>query len=59
MFTSQEFADFCALNGVIRSMGRRAPCYDNAVAESFFAAYKKELIHTRSRSCRDLVRYST
>jgi transposase InsO family protein len=28
-------------------MGRRATCYDNAVAESFFATYKKELIHTR------------
>ena len=30
-----------------RSLGRRATCYDNAVAESFFATYKKELIHTR------------
>jgi len=28
-------------------MGRRATCYDNAVSESFFATYKKELIHTR------------
>jgi transposase InsO family protein len=28
-------------------MGRRATCYDNAVPESFFATYKKELIHTR------------
>ncbi len=28
-------------------MGRRATCYGNAVAESFFATYKKELIHTR------------
>jgi transposase InsO family protein len=28
-------------------MGRRATCFDNAVAESFFATYKKELIHTR------------
>ncbi|MHA6800266.1 integrase core domain-containing protein [Bounagaea algeriensis] len=27
-------------------MGRRATCFD-AVAESFFATYKKELIHTR------------
>ena len=27
--------------------GRRATCFDNAVAESFFATYKKELIHTR------------
>lgn len=46
-YTSKEFADFCAENGVVRSMGRRATCYDNAVAESFFATYKKELIHTR------------
>lgn len=46
-YTSKEFADFCAINGVRRSMGRCATCYDNAVAESFFATYKKELIHTR------------
>jgi putative transposase len=46
-YTSKEFADFCAINGVRRSMGRRATCYDNAVAESFFATYKKELIHIR------------
>lgn len=46
-YTSKEFADFCAINGVRRSMGRRATCYDNAVSESFFATYKKELIHTR------------
>ena len=39
--------NFCAENGVQRSMGRRATCFDNAVAESFFATYKKELIHTR------------
>lgn len=29
-------------------MGRRATCFDNAVSESFFATYKKELIHTRT-----------
>jgi transposase InsO family protein len=46
-YTSREFADFCAANGVVRSMGRRATCFDNAVSESFFATYKKELIHTR------------
>jgi putative transposase len=46
-YTSNEFADFCATNGVVRSMGRRATCFDNAVSESFFATYKKELIHTR------------
>ncbi len=46
-YTSSEFTEFCAENGVVRSMGRRATCFDNAVAESFFATYKKELIHTR------------
>lgn len=46
-YTAHDFAEFCAANGVRRSMGRRATCYDNSVAESFFATYKKELIHTR------------
>lgn len=46
-YTSGEFADFCAQHGIRRSMGRKATCFDNAVAESFFATYKKELIHTR------------
>jgi hypothetical protein len=31
-YTSNEFADFCAENGVVRSMGRRATCFDNAVS---------------------------
>lgn len=46
-YTSGEFADFCKANHVRQSMGRKGTCYDNAVAESFFATYKKELIHTR------------
>ena len=58
-YTSQEFADFCAENGVVRSMGRRATCYDNAVSESFFATYKKELIHTRPWNDLDDVRRHT
>ena len=29
-------------------MGSRGDCFDNAVAESFFATIKKELIHRRS-----------
>ena len=30
------------------SMGSKGDCYDNAVAESFFATLKKELVHRRS-----------
>ncbi len=46
-YTSTEFRDFCRDNGVRPSVGRTGICYDNAVAESFFATLKKELIHTR------------
>ena len=34
--------------GIAVSMGSKGDCYDNAVAESFFATLKKELIHRRS-----------
>jgi transposase InsO family protein len=46
-YTSSTFAAYCRRNNIRRSLGRTGICYDNAVAESFFASYKKELIHTR------------
>jgi transposase InsO family protein len=46
-YTSGEFDAFCRTNNVRRSLGRTGICYDNAVSESFFATYKKELIHNR------------
>jgi putative transposase len=46
-YTSTAFAEYCTRNGIRRSLGRTGICYDNAVSESFFATYKKELIHTR------------
>ena len=46
-YTSNDFAQFCRDNNVQQSMGRRGTCFDNAAAESFFASYKKELIHTK------------
>jgi transposase InsO family protein len=46
-YTSKEFDRYCRLHGIRRSHGRTGNCYDNAVAESFFATYKKELVHTR------------
>lgn len=46
-YTSAEFDKYCRDNGIRRSLGKTGICYDNAVSESFFATYKKELIHTR------------
>jgi len=42
----------CQNRTIRRSMGRTGICWDNAVAESFFATYKKELIHTPGRGRR-------
>ncbi|WP_235940048.1 IS3 family transposase [Occultella kanbiaonis] len=46
-YTSTDFAKYCKRHKIRRSLGRTGICYDNAVSESFFATYKKELIHTR------------
>ncbi|WP_405059693.1 IS3 family transposase [Kribbella sp. NBC_01505] len=46
-YTSSEFDRYCAQAGIRRSLGRTGICYDNAVSESTFATYKKELIHIR------------
>ena len=46
-YTSKDFADLARENGVVLSVGRKGECWDNAVAESFFATIKRELIDTR------------
>lgn len=56
---SQEFADFCRLRGITRSVGRTGICYDNAWAESFNATLKVERVHrvvypTRKRAMNDI-----
>lgn len=44
-YTSDAFRTACRDLGVTRSAGRTGSCLDNAVAESFFATLKVELIH--------------
>jgi len=44
-YTSGEYRRLCAALGVTQSMGATGVCWDNAVAESFFATLKKELVH--------------
>jgi transposase InsO family protein len=46
-YCSGDFADLCAQNGVLQSVGRTGVCWDNAPAESFLATLKKELVHRR------------
>jgi hypothetical protein len=49
-YTSKEFTEFteyCERNTIVRSKGKVACCWDNAVAESLFATLKKELVHAR------------
>ena len=46
-YTSREFDTYCRTKHITRSLGATGNCYDNAVSESFFATFKKELIHTR------------
>jgi len=47
-YTSTEYRDVLAELGVTVSMSRKGNCWDNAVAESFFATLKTELIYGRT-----------
>ena len=47
-FVSLAFGQQARAAGIAQSMGSRGDCFDNAVAESFFATLKKELINRRT-----------
>ena len=44
-YTSDAFQKTLKLNGAKSSMSRKGNCWDNAVAESFFATIKRELLN--------------
>jgi putative transposase len=61
-YTSAEFAKTINELNLRHSVGRTGICYDNAMAESFNAALKNELVYrtqypTRKHAYRDVVRY--
>lgn len=47
-YTSAEYRHELTKLGIEVSMSRKGNCWDNAVAESFFATIKRELIYARS-----------
>jgi putative transposase len=47
-YVSLAFGQRARDAGIAVSMGSKGDCFDNAVAESFFATVKKELVHRRS-----------
>ena len=61
-YTSAAFAALAGDCQVTLSVGRKGQCWDNAVAESFFASLKGELTDTRpwptrAGACRAIVEY--
>lgn len=61
-YTSAEYAKTLSDLNIRQSVGRTGICYDNAMAESFFAALKTERVHrtqypTREHARRDIARY--
>lgn len=53
-YGSDDWRRFCRKNRLEPSMSRRGNCWDNAVAESFFASLKKERIKKRIYNTRDM-----
>jgi transposase InsO family protein len=61
-YTSAAFAALAGDYEIALSAGRKGQCWDNAVAESFFASLKGELTDirawpTRAAACRAIVEY--
>jgi putative transposase len=61
-YTSTEFRAKVTSLRMLQSLGRTGCCYDNALAESFFASLKNELVHrtvypTRKKAQQDIAHY--
>jgi len=61
-YTSAEYSATLYGLGIRQSVGRTGICYDNALAESFFATLKNERVHrtaypTREHARNDIARY--
>ncbi len=57
-YASEAFKEKLCLFGMKQSMSRKGDCWDNAVAESFFAILKRELVYRETYKTRDEARLS-
>lgn len=57
-YASEDFRRMLMRYGCMQSMSRKANCWDNAVAESFFGALKTELVHQMRFKTREQARLS-
>ena len=57
-YTSAEFDAFTRRTKIRRSLGRTGVCWDNAAAESFFAALKNEMYYRHPFSTRARARFA-
>ena len=55
-YVSAQHARLAERHGIRLSVGRRGQCWDNAVAESFFATIKTELLHRQTWPTRTAAR---
>src|SRR2546426_456473 len=55
-YASGDYQRMLAQHGIVCSMSRRGDCWDNAVAESFFATLKIELVHDAAWATRAAAR---
>jgi putative transposase len=55
-YASGDYQQVLAAAGLVGSMSRRGNCWDNAVAESFFATVKVELVHDATWATRAAAR---
>lgn len=62
VYTSRAYRALVSSLGMRSSMGRTGVCWDNSMAESFFAAFKNECVYrtiysTKNKARQDIIRY--
>ncbi len=57
-YAGEEYRQALAAEGMVRSMSRRACCYDNAAMESFWSTLKRELVYRTKFATRSEARAS-